>query len=83
MAYNVKSKGVSYTAKYWFARGYSDCISNIDNPPSIELQEYFLEMLKVDAENLGKQIARKHLIIHNPLIFYSLLKEGMKNGFRI
>jgi len=43
----------------------------------------FLEMLKVDAENLGKQIARKHLIIHNPHIFYSLLKEGMRNGFRI
>jgi predicted nucleotidyltransferase len=43
----------------------------------------FLEMLKVDYENLGKQIARKHLIIHNPLIFYSLLKEGMKNGFKI
>ncbi|MFH1249348.1 MAG: nucleotidyltransferase domain-containing protein [archaeon] len=43
----------------------------------------FLEMLKSDNENLGKQIARKHLIIHNPAIFYSLLKEGMKNGFRI
>ena len=43
----------------------------------------FLEMLKVDYENLGKQIARKHLIIHNPLIFYSLLKEGIKNGFKI
>jgi predicted nucleotidyltransferase len=43
----------------------------------------FLEMLKIESENLGKQIARKHLIIYNPLIFYSLLKEGIKNGFRI
>lgn len=43
----------------------------------------FLKMLKADSENLGKQIARKHLIIHNPSIFYSLLKEGIKNGFKI
>lgn len=42
----------------------------------------FLEMLKVDYENLGKQIARKHLSKHNAPIFYSLLKEGIKNGFR-
>ena len=42
----------------------------------------FLEMLKVDYENLGKQIARKHLSIYNPHIFYSLLKEGIKDGFR-
>jgi len=43
----------------------------------------FLEMLKVDYENLGKEIARKHLIIHNPVIFYSLIKEGMKHGFKL
>jgi predicted nucleotidyltransferase len=46
-------------------------------------QAEFLEMLKIDQENLGKQIARKHLIIYNPLIFYSLLKEGIKNGFKL
>jgi predicted nucleotidyltransferase len=46
-------------------------------------KDEFLEMLKVDYENLGKQIARKHLIIHNPSIFYSLLKEGIKNGFKV
>jgi predicted nucleotidyltransferase len=43
----------------------------------------FLEMLKVDYANLGKEIARKHLIIYNPSIFYSVLKEGVKNGFRL
>ena len=43
----------------------------------------FLEMLNVDYENLGKEIARKHLIIHNPVIFYSMLKEGMKHGFKL
>ncbi|MEK6860229.1 MAG: nucleotidyltransferase domain-containing protein [Nanoarchaeota archaeon] len=46
-------------------------------------QEEFLEMLKIDQENLGKQIARKHLIVYNPQIFYSLIKEGMKNGFKL
>ena len=45
-------------------------------------KDEFLEMLKVDSENLGKQIARKHLSIYNSHIFYSLLKKGVKNGFR-
>ena len=45
-------------------------------------KEEFLEMLKIDNENLGKQIARKHLSIYNSPIFYSLLKRGIKNGFR-
>ncbi len=39
-------------------------------------KDEFLEMLKIDEENLGKQIARKHLSIYNPHIFYSLLKRG-------
>ena len=42
----------------------------------------FLEMLKVDYENVGKEIARKHLIIHNSAIFYSILKEGVRHGFK-
>ena len=46
-------------------------------------KDEFLEMLRVDYENLGKEIARKHLIIHNPAIFYSLIKEGMKHGFKL
>ena len=46
-------------------------------------QDEFLEMLKVDYENLGKEIVKKHLIIHNPIIFYSLIKEGMKHGFKL
>ena len=45
-------------------------------------KDEFLEMLRVDEENLGKQIARKHLSIYNSNIFYSLLKKGIKNGFR-
>jgi len=42
-----------------------------------------IEMLTNDEENLGKQIARKHLTVHNHQIFYDLVREGMKRGFRI
>jgi predicted nucleotidyltransferase len=45
-------------------------------------KDEFLDMLKADYENLGKQIARKHLSICNPSIFYSLLKKGIKDGFK-
>ncbi len=54
-------------------------------PPDAHVitQDEFLEMLKVDYENVGKEIARKHLAMHNPMIFYSLLMKGVKNGFRL
>jgi len=42
-----------------------------------------LKMLTAKEENLGKQIARKHLAVHNHVIFYDLIKEGMEHGFRI
>ncbi|MFC1691466.1 nucleotidyltransferase domain-containing protein [Nanoarchaeota archaeon] len=42
-----------------------------------------IEMLTNDEENLGKQIAKKHLAVHNHRIFYDLVREGMKHGFRI
>lgn len=41
-----------------------------------------IEMLTNDEENLGKQIARKHLAVHNHQLFYDLIKEGIKRGFR-
>jgi predicted nucleotidyltransferase len=60
--------------------------SNLKTPLEIHShvfsKEEFLEMLKADNENLGKQIARKHLSVYNSHIFYSLLKRGIKNGFR-
>lgn len=40
-----------------------------------------IEMLTSDEENLGKQIARKHLAVHNHQIFYDIVREGMKRGF--
>lgn len=42
-----------------------------------------LRMLKDKHENLGKQIAYKHLAIQNPKIFYSIIQEGINNGFKI
>jgi hypothetical protein len=41
-----------------------------------------IEMLTNDEENLGKQIARKHLAVYNNQIFYEIIKEGIKHGFR-
>jgi predicted nucleotidyltransferase len=42
-----------------------------------------IEMLVNDEENLGKQIAKKHMVVHNHQLFYDILKEGVKNGFKI
>lgn len=39
------------------------------------------EMLANGEENLGKQIARKHIAVHNHRIFYDIVREGMKHGF--
>lgn len=41
------------------------------------------EMLLADYENLGKQIACKHLAVQNAEVFYSLLDEGSSHGFKI
>ncbi|MBI5798020.1 nucleotidyltransferase domain-containing protein [Candidatus Woesearchaeota archaeon] len=46
-------------------------------------KEEMLQMLKDKHENLGKQIAYKHLAIQNPNIFYSILQEGINNGFKV
>ena len=46
-------------------------------------KDEMLQMLKDKHENLGKQIAYKHLAIQNKAIFYSILTEGINNGFKI
>ena len=46
-------------------------------------KDEMLQMLKDKRENLGKQIAYKHLAIQNPRIFYSIVEEGINNGFKI
>ncbi|HLD04717.1 MAG TPA: nucleotidyltransferase domain-containing protein [Candidatus Nanoarchaeia archaeon] len=46
-------------------------------------RDEFMEMLLNNEENLGKEIARKHLAVYNHPLFYSLILEGMKHGFHI
>lgn len=46
-------------------------------------KEEMLQMLKDKQENLGKQIAYKHIPVYNPSIFYSILQEAIDNGFKI
>jgi hypothetical protein len=61
----IKNKGVKYTVKYWFARGYSDGLSDLDNPPSLDLKDYYLELLAVNVieeYNLGIKVAKRDLI---------------------
>lgn len=43
----------------------------------------FIEMLVNEEENLGKEIAKKHLVLHNHQLFYDLIKEGIKHGYHI
>ena len=57
------------------------CVLAID--AHVFTQDELLEMLKDKQENLGKQIAKKHLAIHNPSIFYSIISQGIENGFKV
>jgi|SRR3989344_1596160 len=43
----------------------------------------FTEMLVNNEENVGKQIARKHLAVYNHSIFYDLVRDGVKHGFTV
>ena len=42
----------------------------------------FIKMLLRNEENLGKQIFRKHILFYNADIYYQLIKEANKHGFR-
>jgi predicted nucleotidyltransferase len=42
----------------------------------------FIKMLLRKEENLAKQIFRKHKLFFNADIYYQLMKEAYKNGFR-
>ena len=52
---------------------------NLDS--HIITKDEMIEMLKVDYENLGKEIMRKHMIVHNQQIFYNVVLKEVKNGF--
>lgn len=42
----------------------------------------FVKMLLRDEENLGKQIFRNHKLFYNADIYFQLIKEAHKSGFR-
>jgi len=42
----------------------------------------FVKMLLREEENLGKQIFKKHKLFYNAEIYYQLIMEAHKNGFR-
>lgn len=46
-------------------------------------EDEMLKMLEDKDENLGKQIAKKHIAAYNSGIFYSIINKGIKNGFKI
>ncbi len=48
----------------------------------IILKKEFLEMLKQDSPNLGKEIARNNIVVYNNSYFYKLILLGIKNGFK-
>lgn len=55
--------------------------SLLDIDTQIITEDEFMQMLLADYENLGKQIARKNLPVHNINIFYKIIRKGMKHGF--
>jgi len=44
-------------------------------------EKEFLEMLAADYENLGKEIARKHLAVRGSSTFYKLLQRAQAHGW--
>lgn len=60
-----KVHSVPFSRKYYFARGYHDRMNRVDNPPSAELNDYYLETLNVniiEEYNKGREIAERDLI---------------------
>lgn len=60
-----KVHSVPFSRKYYFARGYHDRMNKVDNPPSAELNDYYLETLNVNIIEeyiKGREIAERDLI---------------------
>ena len=36
-------------------------------------EKQFKEMLKIKEENVGKQILKNHVILHNPELFWNII----------
>lgn len=62
--------------------------SDVKLASTIDIDEHyitfddFVKMLLREEENLGKQIFRSHKLFFNPDIYYRLIMEAHKNGFR-
>lgn len=63
-----------YSAKYEFTLELDAHIINAKD---------FAAMIRIDEENLGKEIARNHLAVTNPKIFYSLLRKAVETNFKM
>lgn len=50
--------------------------------PFVFTKDQFLEMLVDEGENYGKEVARNNLIFFGGAVYYNILNEGIKHGFR-
>jgi hypothetical protein len=60
-----KTFNVPFTRRYYFARGYHDRIIKVDNPPSSEVNEYYIQELDINVieeYNKGREIAERDLV---------------------
>ncbi len=63
-----------YSTKYGFTLEMDAHIINAKD---------FTDMIRIEEENLGKEIARNHLAVTNPKIFYSLLRKAVETNFKM
>lgn len=60
-----KTFSVPFTRRYYFARGYHDRITKVDNPPSSEVNDYYMQELNINVieeYNKGREIAERDLV---------------------
>ena len=76
----LENKGIEKKIKPYVNEVKFNFLTKIDEH-YITFKE-FIKMLLRDEENLGKQIFRKHKLFYNPDIYYQLIKQAQKNGFR-
>lgn len=60
-----KTFSAPFVQRYYFARGYHHRICKEDNPPSIEVNDYYIAELNVNVIEMyknGKEIAERDLV---------------------
>lgn len=50
--------------------------------PYVLRQKDFIEMLLTEEKNYGKEIFKNHIILKNSQVYYEVIKEAIKHGFR-